>query len=52
MTLSVKVTNTGSVAGKQVAEFYYQSPYTAYDRENGVEKAAVNLIQFGKTGVL
>jgi beta-glucosidase len=52
MTLSIKVTNTGSVAGKQVAEFYYQSPYTVYDKANGVEKASVNLIQFGKTGIL
>ena len=52
MTLSVKVTNTGSVAGKQVVEFYYQSPYTDYDRQNGVEKAAVNLIEFEKTAIL
>lgn len=52
MTLSVKVTNTGDRAGKDVVECYFQSPYTAYDRENGVEKAAVNLLDFGKTGLL
>lgn len=52
MKVSVKVTNTGSVPGKQVVEFYYQSPYTEYDRTNGVEKAAVNLIEFSKTALL
>ena len=52
MTLSVKITNTGSAAGKEVAQLYYQAPYTAYDRENGVEKAAVNLLEFGKTRLL
>lgn len=50
--LSVKVTNTGNVAGKQVVQFYYQAPYTDYDKQNGVEKAAVNLIDFGKTKLL
>ncbi|MBQ6479936.1 MAG: glycoside hydrolase family 3 C-terminal domain-containing protein [Anaerolineaceae bacterium] len=44
----VKVTNTGSVAGKSVAQLYVQAPYT----EGGLEKAAVQLIGFGKTGVL
>ena len=52
VTVSVKVTNTGSVAGKDVVELYYQSPYTDYDWENGVEKAAVNLFDFAKTGLL
>ncbi len=52
-TLSVKVTNTGSTySGKQVAEFYMQSPYTEYDRENGIEKASVQLVGFAKTKVL
>ncbi len=52
MTVSVKVTNAGSVAGKDVVELYYQSPYTDYDKANGVEKASVNLIEFGKTALL
>jgi len=52
MTASVKVTNTGDRAGKEVVEFYFQSPYTDYDRQNGVEKSAVDLIEFGKTGLL
>ena len=46
------VTNTGSVAGKETVQIYAQSPYTDYDRENGVEKASVALCGFGKTGVL
>lgn len=46
------VKNTGGVAGKDVVQIYYQSPYTDYDRQNGVEKAAVNLIEFGKTALL
>ena len=40
--LSVRVTNTGKTAGKDVVEFYAQSPYTNYDRTNDVEKASVN----------
>ncbi len=44
----VKVTNTGDVAGKDVVELYVQAPYTA----GGLEKAALQLIGFGKTQVL
>lgn len=50
--LSVKVKNTGKVAGKDVVEFYFQSPYTDYDKENKVEKASVELCGFGKTDIL
>ncbi len=50
--VSVTVTNTGSQAGKDVVEIYLQSPYTDYDRENGIEKAAVTLAGFAKTKVL
>ena len=50
--VSVKVTNTGSVAGKETVQVYSQSPYTQYDIDNGVEKPAVALCGFGKTGVL
>ena len=51
-TVTVKVTNTGDVAGKETVQVYAQSPYTDYDKENKVEKAAVQLIGFGKTGIL
>ena len=50
--VSVKVTNTGSVAGKETVQVYSQSPYTEYDMENLVEKPAVALCGFGKTGIL
>ena len=49
---SVKVTNTGEVAGKEVVQIYIQKPYTAYDVEHGVEKAAVELAGFAKTKTL
>ncbi|MCR5078497.1 MAG: fibronectin type III-like domain-contianing protein, partial [Bacilli bacterium] len=51
-TVSVKVTNNSSVAGKEAVEIYVQKPYTDYDVTNGIEKAAVNLIGFGKTSKL
>lgn len=48
-TVSVTVKNTGSVAGKETVQIYAQTPYTDYDKQNGVEKAAVQLAGFGKT---
>ena len=50
--VSVKVTNIGSVAGKETVQIYLSSPYTQYDIDNGIEKSAVQLIGFGKTSVL
>ena len=49
LTASVTVTNTGDYSGKEVVQLYVQSPYTQYDIENGVEKAAVSLVGFAKT---
>ena len=51
-TATVTVTNTGDVAGKDVVELYAQSPYTDYDRANGVEKSAVQLVGYAKTKLL
>ncbi len=48
ITVSVKVTNTGSVAGKDVVELYFTPPYT----NGGIEKSTVNLLDFGKTDLL
>lgn len=48
ITLQVKVTNTGDVAGKDVVQAYYTAPYT----KGGIEKAEVNLAAFAKTKVL
>lgn len=44
----VKVSNTGDVAGKSVVQLYAQAPYT----EGGLEKAAIQLVGFGKTKTL
>jgi beta-glucosidase len=46
---SVTVTNKGDVAGKDIVQIYMQSPYTDYDKENGIEKASVELVGFEKT---
>ena len=51
-TLTVKVTNTGSVAGKKTVQVYAQKPYTDYDRAHQIEKAAVELVGYGKTQIL
>ena len=45
ITVTVTVKNTGSVAGKDVVEVYYNPPYT----NGGIEKASVNLAGFAKT---
>lgn len=45
ITVSVDVTNTGSVAGKDVVQIYYKDPY--YDGQ--IEKASANLVEFVKT---
>lgn len=48
VSFDVVVTNTGNVAGKDVVEVYFTPPYN----NGGIEKAAVNLINFGKTETL
>ncbi|WP_066586783.1 glycoside hydrolase family 3 C-terminal domain-containing protein [Cellulomonas timonensis] len=48
VSVTVEVTNTGDVAGKDVVELYYTAPYTA----GGIEKAEVVLGDFAKTGVI
>lgn len=52
-TLSVTATNTGDTyAGKEAVGFYMQSPYTGYDKQYGVEKSSVQLVEFSKTQLL
>ncbi len=48
ITVKVKVTNTGSVAGKEVVQLYYSAPYI----EGGIEKSAICLGGFEKTELL
>lgn len=50
--VSVTVTNTGSVSGKEVVQVYLQKPYTEYDQQMGIEKASVELVGFEKTAML
>ena len=56
-SITVKVTNTGDVAGKNVVELYMDAPYqTDTDsfgiKGRGLEKAKVVLIGYAKTGEL
>ncbi len=52
-TLSVRVTNTGKTySGKDAVQVYAQSPYTTYDIDHKIEKASVQLLNFGKTKLL
>ena len=46
------MTYTGDVSGKDVVQVYGQSPYTEYDKEHLIEKAAVQLMGFEKTAEL
>ena len=48
----VNVKNVGDVAGKDVVELYYHTPYTTYDKTNKVEKAEVVLGDYAKTGLI
>ena len=50
--ITITVHNDGAVAGKETVQIYVQSPYTQYDIDNKIEKAAVALCGFGKTGVI
>ena len=45
LSMQVKVTNTGDVAGKEVVQVYANPPYT----KGGIEKASANLVGFAKT---
>ena len=50
--VSVTVKNTGDRAGKEAVQIYLQKPYTEYDKANGVEKSAVELVGIAKTDLL
>ena len=50
--LTVKVTNTGDVAGKEIVQVYFEAPYTQLDEEYFIEKASANLVAFDKTDML
>ena len=50
-TVTVDVKNNSSVDGKEVVQVYAQKAYTEKDEQNGVEKAAVDLVGFDKVDV-
>ncbi|MCQ2087496.1 MAG: glycoside hydrolase family 3 C-terminal domain-containing protein [Bacilli bacterium] len=48
VTVKVKVTNTGNVAGKDAVQVYFKAPYTS----GGIEKPYNALCAIGKTGLI
>ena len=48
ITITLSVSNTGTVAGQDVVEVYLTPEY----KEGGIEKAHVNLVAFAKTSVI
>ena len=48
----ITVTNVGEHSGKDVVQIYGHSPYTEYDKQMGVEKAAAILCGYSKTKLL
>ena len=48
ISLDIKVTNTGDMAGKDVVEVYFSAPYT----NGGIEKSAIELATYAKTSLL
>ena len=51
--VSVDVKNVGDTySGKEVLQVYIQKPYTGYDKDNGIEKSAVELVGFEKSDSL
>ena len=49
-SVTVKVTNTGTVPAKHAVQLYVSVPYTDRDRTNGIEKSAIQLVGYAKTG--
>lgn len=49
-SVTVRVTNVGTVAAKHTVQLYVSLPYTDYDKANGIEKSAIQLVGYAKTG--
>ena len=50
--IQVDVKNISDLKGKNAVELYVSSPYTSYEESNGVEKSAIELVDFAKTNVI
>ena len=50
--VTVTVTNTGAVAGKETVQVYLQKPYGDYNKQYDVEAASAELVAFDKTDLL
>lgn len=51
LVFTVDVTNASAIPARDAVLIYMQSPYTDYDKQNGVEKAAVELVGYTKIDV-
>ena len=51
VTATIKITNKSDTKGLFLGQLYYQAPYTDYDKQNYVEKSAVNFLSSGKVEV-
>lgn len=51
-TVSVDVTNNGTMAGKKTVQVYMQKAYGDYNKQNNVEAASVELAGFAKTDLI
>jgi beta-glucosidase len=59
ITATISITNKGTKDGKFLGQLYVQTPYTAYDKANKVEKSAIQFltsekldVKAGETGTL
>ena len=48
VSVTVRVTNTGEITGKEVVQLYYTPPYTDFDISNKIEKPVKSLVAFDK----
>lgn len=51
LEFTANITNAGNVDGQEVMQIYMQSPYTDYDKANGIEKASVELVGYQKQNI-
>lgn len=51
IAVTVEVSNTGNIDGKEVVQLYYTPPYTDFDKEYKIEKPTKNLVAFEKVDV-